>query len=120
MVTITLEPQGLTRTLSGVVSMDELDASALTIQGHPDLDEMKYNIHDFTAVEDAHVSDADIDFMAARANVSVKRNPRLKLIFVGNHPLLFRMMNAFNAVGYSPNRVVRFDTLSEARAYVSA
>ena len=120
MVTITLEQNGLVRTLSGVVSMDEMDASAQSIQNHPQIDEMKYNIHDFTALTEANLTDMDIDFMAARANVSVLRNPRLKLVFVGNHPIVHKLVTAFNAVGYSQNIVVRFDTLGEAQAYVSS
>lgn len=117
MVSITREQYGLIRTLSGIVCMDELDRSAQSIQSDSRLDEMHYNIHDFTGVTEVRLSDTDIDYMAARANVSVKNNPKLKIAFVGRHHVVFKLMEAFNKVGYSSNRVVQFDTLTEARAF---
>ena len=119
MVEIDWEEQGLVRRLSGTITTAEMDESAQRIQGDPHLDEMRYNIHDFTAVTDAQLSDTDIEFMATRASVSVLRNPRIRLAFVGTHPIVYRLMAAFNNAGCSPHRVVRFETLEEARRYAT-
>jgi hypothetical protein len=94
-----------------------MDSSAQKIQGNRRLDEMHYNIHDFTAVTEALLPDNDIEFLAARASVSVQRNPKLKIAFVGNHPVVLKLMDAFNDSGCSPNRVLRFDTLQQARRF---
>ena len=117
MVRITLETHGLIRTISGIATKEEMDASALSIQGNPRLDEMRYNIHDFTALVELNLDETDIEIFAARANVAVKNNPRLKIAFVGQHKIAHQLMNAFNNTGYSSNKVLRFDTLDEARAY---
>lgn len=119
MVEIDWEEHGLVRRLSGTLTTAEMDESAQRIQGDAQIDDMRYNIHDFTAVTDAQLSDLDIDFMAARASVSVLRNPRIKLAFVGTHPIVFQLMDALNNSGCSPHRVVRFDTLEEARRYAA-
>lgn len=119
MVRIAWEEYGLIRTMSGSVSVTEMDSSAQEIQGHARLDEMRYNIHDFTAATEVTLLEADIEFMAVRASVSVLRNPRLKIAFVGNHHIVHKLMDAFNNLGCAPNRVVRFDTLEEAREYVA-
>lgn len=117
MVEILFEARGLIRTMRGVISMAEMDESAQRIQSHPDLDEMRYNIHDFTDVTDALLDEEDIHFMAIRASISVQRNPKLKIAFVGRHPIVFRMIEAFNTSGYAIHAIRRFDTLDEARAY---
>jgi hypothetical protein len=119
MVKITWENHGLVRRLSGTVTTAEMDSSAKEIQGSERLDEMRYNIHDFTAVTNLDLAEEDVQFMAVRAALSVQRNPRIKLAFVGNHPALYRLMNAFNDSGCSQHRVCRFDTLDEARRYTA-
>lgn len=120
MVKITWEEFGLVRTLSGTISVPEMDASALEIQGNPRLDDMRYNIHDFSAVTEALLPRADIEFMAVRASFSIQRNPRLKLAFVGTHPIVHTLMDAFHTLGCAPNRIIRFDTLDAAYAYCLA
>ena len=117
MVDIVFEARGLVRTLSGFVSLEEMDASAQKIQGHPLLDDMQYNIHDFTGVTGDDLEEDDIAFMAVRAALSVQRNPRLRIAFVGQHPVAHKLMNAFNDSGCTRHQVQRFDTLAEARRY---
>lgn len=117
MVRITLEEHGLVRIFSGIATREEMDLSAISIQSNPRLDEMHYNIHDFTALVELNLDETDIEVFAARANVAVKNNPRLKIAFVGQHRIVYQLMDAFNSTGYSSNKVLRFDTLDEARAY---
>lgn len=117
MVEIEWEDKGLVRKFSGVVTTDEIDSSAIQIQASPRLDDMTYNIHDFTEVTEAIVDDEYIKFMATRAAFSVSRNSRIKLAFVGNHPVLHKLMDAFNSSGVGKHRVMRFDSMEEARKY---
>ena len=117
MVEIQWEEHGLVRIVSGTVDVAEMDRSAREIQGHSRLDDMRYNIHDFTGLSEARLPDEDIEFMAARASVSLLNNPRIKIAFVGQHPVVFKLMAAFNNSGCSEHRVRRFDTLEEARRY---
>lgn len=119
MVEIEWEEKGLVRKFSGVITTDEIDSSAIKIQASPRLDDMTYNIHDFTDVSEAQVDDEYIRFMATRAAFSLSRNPRIKLAFVGNHPVLYKMMNAFNSSGVGKHRVMHFDSMEEARQYAS-
>ncbi len=119
MVEIAWEEYGLVRTISGAVTAAEMDSSATEIQGSPHLDEMHYNIHDFTGVTEAQLSDDDVEFMAVRASISLQRNARIKIAFVGSHPIVYRLMDAFNHSGCSRHRVSRFDTLEEARRYAN-
>lgn len=97
--------------------MSELDSSAQKIQSDARIDQMRYNIHDFTAVTKFLLTETDIEFLAARANAALLRNPRLKIAFVGNDPVVYHLMEVFNSVGCANARVVRFDTLKDARAY---
>lgn len=120
MVVIDWEADGLVRRLSGSVTTAELDASAMEIQGNSRLDDMRYNIHDFSAVTEAHISADDIEFMAVRAAISLRQNPGIKIAFVGKHPIVQQLMDAFNASGCSAHQVRRFDTLDEARRYASS
>jgi hypothetical protein len=119
MVVIAWEEHGLVRKMSGTVTAAEMDSSALEIQGSPRLDDMRYNIHDFTGVTEVLLSEDDIEFMAVRASISLHRNARIRIAFVGNHPIVFRLMDAFNNSGCSQHRVRRFDTLEAARNYAS-
>lgn len=120
MIDIVWEQSGLVRRISGTVDVEAMDASAIAIQSHPRIDEMLYNIHDFSSLVEARLPDGDIEYMAARASASLRRNPRIRIAFVGTHPVVFRLMDAFNASACSPHRVARFDTLDEARRYASA
>lgn len=88
------------------------------VKRHPQLDDMRYGIHDFTDVANALLPKAEIEFLAVRASVAVLRNPRLKIAFVGNHHIVHELMDAFNNLGCAPNRVVRFNSLADAREYV--
>jgi hypothetical protein len=118
-VEIVWEEFGLIRVLSGPLSVEEMDSSAQRIQAHPQIDDMRYNIHDFTGVTDAVLQDDDIEFMAIRAGIAVQRNARLRIAFVGTHPVVHKLMAAFNQSGCSRLRVQRFDTLADARHYAA-
>lgn len=117
MVELIWEAEGAVRRLSGVVTAAELDESAARLQGHRRLDDFRYNIHDFSAVSTIEVDDDEIEFMATRAAISVQRNPRIRLAFVGDHPVVGRLVEAFNTSGCSPVRCRHFDTLAAARAF---
>ncbi|MCG2578191.1 hypothetical protein LZ012_14440 [Dechloromonas sp. XY25] len=118
MVEIIWEEFGLVRKMAGTITTAEMDESAVAIQGNSRLDEMRYNIHDFLAVTQSQLSESDIEFMAARASVSVQRNPKLRIAFVGSHPAVFQLMDAFNNCGLAKHRVMRFNSMEEARRYV--
>lgn len=117
MVELIWEPFGVVRRLSGVVESEELDASAKKIQGHERTDDLYYIIHDFTGCSDVLVSANDIRFMAVRATVALQRNERVKIAFVGTHPVVHALIDAFNSHARTKLRCNRFDTLEEARRY---
>lgn len=117
MVEIIWEEFGVVRKMSGAISTEEMDVSALKIQAHPQFDDMRYTIHDFSDVTEAFLDEDDIEFMATRGSISVQRNTRLRIAFVGSHPVVIALMNAFNNCGCSAHRIRRFDTLDDARRY---
>ncbi|UCV17828.1 hypothetical protein [Ferribacterium limneticum] len=119
MVKLTWERFGVVRECWGCLTEEELESSAMAIQGDARLDDMYYSIHDFSNVTDFSVSDNGLEFMGARAGVAVQRNTRLKVAFVGDHPVLSKLINAFNDSGLAAIRIQRFDTLEDARNYVS-
>lgn len=118
MVELIWEARGVVRRLAGVVTATELDESAAHLQGHRRLDEFDYNIHDFSAATDIQIDDEEIEFLAVRAAVSLQRNPRIRLAFVGVHPVVQRFVRAFNDSGCSAHRCHHFDTLAAARRFV--
>lgn len=119
MVELIWEPFGVVRRLSGVVDTEELDASARKIQGNERTDDLYYIIHDFTACSDIVVSESDIKYMAVRATIALQRNQRVKIAFVGTHPVVHALIDAFNSHARTQLRCRRFDTLEEARRYTA-
>lgn len=99
--------------------MAELDATAAQLQSDARLDDLCYIIHDFTAATVFVVSQEDIDYMALRASIALQKNPRVKIAFVGDHPVVHALIHAFNVDGVSQHRCRRFDTVDEARIYVA-
>ena len=117
MVELVWEPHGVVRRLSGVVGMQELDESAKQLQGNARTDDLRYIIHDFSACTDVVVPQSYLEFMAIRASFALQRNSGVKIAFVGNHPSVHALMDAFNNHGISQHRCHRFDTLAEARQF---
>lgn len=119
MVELIWEEFGVLRSASGRVTMAELDATAAQLQADARLDDLRHIIHDFTGATEILVSQDDIDFMALRASIALQKNMRVKIAFVGDHPVVHALIHAFNVDGVSNHRCQRFDTLAEARAYTS-
>ena len=119
MIDLLWEDSGVLRKMAGHVSMADLDSSAVRLQNDARVDDLRYIIHDFTAVSDVDVSQDDIDFMAVRASVALAKNPRVKIAFVGNHPVVHALVDAFLGLGGSNHRCDRFDSLEAARRFVA-
>jgi|GEM_PF-4998643 len=81
---------------------------------------LRYIIHDFSTATEVIVPQIDIEFMAVRASVALLWNPKVKIAFVGNHPVVHALIDAFDNLGPSPHRCHRFDALDEARAFIAA
>lgn len=120
MVELIWEDLGVLRRMTGLVTSAELDSSASELQSSARLDDLRYIIHDFSAATEVIVSQIDIEFMAVRASIALLRNPKVKIAFVGNHPVVHALIDAFDNLGPSPHRCHRFDTLDEARAFSAA
>ena len=119
MVDLQWEDRGVVRRFSGVVTIDELDISAAAIQADPRIDALCYSIHDFRSVTELSVDDDDIEFLALRAAVSLRHNTIMRIAYVGDHPVITRLIDAFNRCCTSHHRCHRFATLSEARRYTA-
>jgi hypothetical protein len=117
MIELIWEESGVLRRMTGHVTLEELDSSASQLQGNARVDDLRYIIHDFTGASDVVVSQGDIEFMAVRASIALLRNPRVKIAFVGNQPVVHALIDAFNNLGSSPHRCHRFDSLEEARRF---
>jgi len=117
MIELIWEDLGVVRRISGSVTAEELDASAQQLQGNERVDDLCYVIHDFSACTDIHVRHIDIQYMAVRASVALMRNRKVRIAFVGDHPVIHALIDTFNTKGVSPHRCHRFDTLEEARAF---
>lgn len=120
MVELIWEARGVTRSVAGVVTAQELDSSALQIQGDERIDDLRYLIQDFVAIDDAIVSVDEIEIMAYRGSVALRNNFRIKIAFVGNHPVVHQMIDAFNHSGCSRHKAYRFDNLKDARSFAGA
>lgn len=119
MIDLLWEESGVLRRMAGHVSLSDLDSSAVQLQSNARVDDLRYIIHDFTAVSDVDVSQDDIEFMAVRASVALEKNPRVKIAFVGDHPVVHALFDAFCGLGGSRHRCDRFDTLEAARRFVA-
>lgn len=117
MVELIWEESGVLRRMTGHVTLDELDSSASQLQGDARVDDLRFIIHDFTGASDVDVSEGDIEFMAVRASIALLKNPRVKIAFVGNHPVVLALIDAFNNLGSSAHRCHRFDTMEAARRF---
>lgn len=120
MVELIWEPSGVVRKLSGRVGRDELDRSAKQLQASDRLDALRYIIHDFSAATEVLATQDDVEFMAVRASVALLRNDRVKIAFVGTHPVITALIAAFNNKGISPLRCHHFGTLVDARRFAAA
>jgi hypothetical protein len=120
MVELIWEDSGVLRRMTGHVTSAELDSSASDLQGNARVDHLRYIIHDFTAATDVVVSQSDIEFMAVRASIALLRNPKVRIAFVGNQPVVRALIDAFENLGPSPHRCHRFDTIEAARAFTAA
>lgn len=119
MVELIWEKGGLIRRMTGNVTAEELDSSAKELQSDERIDRLHYIIHDFSGANEIVVSQDDIEFMAVRASFALLKNPWVRIAFVGNHPVVQALINAFNDLGESSHRCHRFDTLAEGRAFAS-
>ena len=120
MVELIWENAGVLRRLSGRVTKEELDSSAIRLQASERIDLLRYVIHDFSEATEVLVSQDDIEFMAVRASVALIRNLGVKIAFVGTHPVIDALIAAFNDRGISPHRCHHFGTLEEARRFAEA
>ena len=120
MVELLWEDFGVLRRMTGAVTAAELDSSARALQENERVDDLRYIIHDFTAATDVSVSESEIEFMAVRASISLQKNPGVRIAFVGDHPVVHALIDAFNNLGRSLHRCQRFDALEEARRFTSA
>jgi hypothetical protein len=119
LVELIWEDFGVLRRMTMQVTAAELDSYAIQIQESARLDDLDYVIHDFTEATDVMVSQNDIEFMAVRASIALEKNPRVRIAFVGHHPVVHALIDAFNNLGGSQNRCHHFDTLEEARTFTS-
>ena len=120
MVELIWELNGVVRKITGSATADDLDASAKQIQSDSRLDTLKYIIHDFCDADEISVSETDIQFMAARACISLRKNPRVKIAFAGSHPVAIKLTDAFNTLGISHHRIARHNTFHDARSHALA
>lgn len=120
MVELIWEDRGVLRRLTGHVTSEELDASARELQGDERLDDLRAIVHDFTGATDVSVTQDEIEFMAVRASIALQRNAKVRIAFVGNHPVVHALIEAFAGLGRPSQRCHRFDTLAEARRFTSA
>lgn len=118
MVELFWEQHGVVRRHSGRVSKDELDSSAIRLQANERVDELHYIIHDFSAATEVQVQPDDIEFMAVRASVALLRNPKVKIAFVGDQPVILALIEAFETKGVSAHRCHHFATLEGARRFI--
>ena len=119
LVEVEWEGSGVVRRLSGVVTIDDLDVSAARIQGDERIDRLRYGIHDFRDAIDIDVLDDDIEFMAMRAVVALERNVVIRIAFVGDHPVIHKLIEAFNRFGRGRVPCRRFDSMAAARCFAT-
>ena len=119
LVEVEWEGSGVVRRLSGVVTIDDLDVSAAQIQGDERIDRLRYGIHDFRDATDIDVLDDDIEFMAMRAVVALESNVVIRIAFVGDQPVVHKLIEAFTRLGCGRVPCRRFDSMAAARCFAT-
>jgi hypothetical protein len=119
LVEVEWDGSGVIRRLSGLVTIEDLDVSAARIQGDERIDRLRYAIHDFSAAIDIDVLDDDIEFMAMRAVVALERNAVIRIAFVGDHPVIHKLIEVFNRFGRGRVPCRRFDSMGAARCFAT-
>ncbi|UCV17754.1 hypothetical protein [Ferribacterium limneticum] len=118
MIELFWEEFGLLRKMTGSVTANEWNMSDEATQAHERIDTLRYVIHDCSGVSDFIVPQDEIDFIAIRASVALRQNPRIKIAFVSSHSIVRKLIDTFNQMDRSLHRCCRFDTLEEARQFV--
>lgn len=118
MVDLKWEARGVVRTLTGVVTAEDLELSGVELHTDVRFDFMRYVIHDFSGVTAIAASQDDVEIVAASESAALYRQPRVNIAFVGGHPVVHSLLDAFLVIDRYEHMCARFDTLDEARQFV--
>ena len=99
------------------VRVDEVWRVISDIQGHPNFDDIKFSIIDFSDTTSLRLPEEDIEEFAATTRGAVITNPSGTALFVTKSPDIKKILELFSA--QSPRETKLFDTLEEARSWAN-
>lgn len=116
---IVWETSGVHLIFAGLVTGEQTKEAGNRIYSHADFDSLRYQIFDFTGVEDVKLTVDEMKEMAAIDSVAASTNPRIQLAIVSTSETVM-IANAVYAAEYPdlPWETKEFRTLVEARAWV--
>ncbi len=109
------EAKGAYKRFSGFVNASEYLGTQKEILSDPRIDDMRYVINDFLAVDGYAGSNDDAEYSAAFNRATSYSNPRLRVAFVTTNTAIRLLIAAAAPISSLP--VKAFSTLSEARAW---
>lgn len=110
-------PRGVIKRLFGLVTGDELLASAVQVEADPHFDTLRYVINDFRDCTGLSVEAHQIEEMAAIDSVAAFTNPQINIAIVATLPEILVGADAYamDPATVFPTRV--FTSMDEAKAW---
>ncbi len=99
------------------VRVDEVWKVISDVQGHPNFDDIKFSIIDFSDTTQLHLPEESIEEFAATTHGAVITNPSAIALFVTKNVDIKKILELFSE--QSPRKTKFFDNLEEARSWAN-
>ncbi len=113
------EPRGVYRRYRGRVTIDERRASFDAICSDRRFDDLRYTITDYLAVSSYEVRSEATEEIAALHIGPLTTNPRIVIAAVARDPQVLAAIEHFRALQFFHQPYQVFDSLADARAWLS-
>jgi len=119
--TNTWEDEGLYRKFSGFVESEEILRSNLDLHVHPNFEDIKYIINDFSEIVGHEVRASHAGIYAKNDDMVAVIKGRMKIAIVANQESVVALARAYKErLAGSMFTCEIFDSLAEARAWVGS
>lgn len=115
--TISWEPKGCVKTITGVVTAKEFMASIAELQNDLRFDKARYSINNFVDAQAFEITTADIHLYAAHSLGAAYSNRHMRIAIVATDPDIIALVQVY--VKLSPYKTEFFETMEAARVWVS-
>ena len=112
------EPKGVVKHVSGDVTPQEFMQSIVAVQNDPRFDSARYSINSFVDAQALQITESDIHMYAATSIGAAVSNPNIRICIVASDPAIIALIAVYTKL--SPYKTVFFESISEARAWLTA